>query len=152
MINQINYNNELNKIIQDLEQYNKFNQNEKTNLDNFKLQENLSKNKLIVEKELNKIKEKNTILVTEIEYDSKYIEDNLDKIEIKTEIEKTINNIEYKLELYSIYKGLVHKKCIPSLLLKEKLKFIENDINEHLESLVNFQIEMFIDTKFTFNN
>ena len=47
--------------------------------------------------------------------------------------------------MYEIYKNLVDKKCIPSILLKEKLKFIENDINSHLEGLVNFKIEMYMD-------
>ena len=57
------------------------------------------------------------------------------------------------MSLYEVYKTLVDKKCIPSILLKEKLKFIENDINSHLEELVNFNIELYMDedSRFTIN-
>ena len=55
-----------------------------------------------------------------------------------------------KIELYSEYKRLVDKKCLPSILLQEKIKFIEDDVNNYLTNMVNYSIKMYIDDKSKF--
>ena len=65
-----------------------------------------------------------------------------------------INNIQdeliNKIELYSEYKRLVDKKCLPSILLQEKIKFIEDDVNNYLTNMVNYSVKMYIDDKSKF--
>ena len=69
----------------------------------------------------------------------------------KTDLENLQSIIANKISLYREYKRLTDKKCIPSILLQEKIKFIEEDVNNYLVDMVGYSIKMHIDDKSKFN-
>lgn len=134
--------NELKEIDKDLNNYEEY---EKTLENNLKYQEEKEKLEFKIANLNSKIQNHNseiTRIDTELKFDSNIIKENKMKLKEKNKSENIKKDIENKIVLYKLYKKLVDKKCIRSLLLKEKLRFIENDINVHLDGLVDFEIEM----------
>lgn len=98
-----------------------------------------------------KFKEELSKLHTEIKYETKQKHDMEKELLNKNTTEKNIKSIKERLLLFSIYKKLVDKKCIPALILQKKLEFIQKDINLKLSNLVKFKIKMYIDSESRFN-
>jgi DNA repair exonuclease SbcCD ATPase subunit len=133
---------ELKAINVDLTCYEKY---ENTLEDNLKYQAEKDDCEFEMDNLNNKIKQCSfeiTRINTEITYDNDIIKKYKKQLKEKIKSENIQADMENKIDLYKLYKKLVDKKCIRALLLKEKLRFIENDINLHLDGLVNFEIEM----------
>lgn len=150
-IQQLKYKDELNIINMKLDKYIIF---EKVNEQN-DIYKNENKEQVFIKDTLeNSISVYNTNVVrleTEIKYEEKELL-KLDKdYKNKMNIGKEIKEMTITKELYEKYKNLVDKKCIPSILLKEKIEYIKKDINNNLKDLVKFEIDMYIseDLKFT---
>ena len=69
--------------------------------------------------------------------------ENTDKLKKSISRNETkINQYEYVTKILTIYMDLVHIKNIPMVLLKLKLRNIQNNINNFLSNLVNFKMEI----------
>ena len=150
-IKYIQFMDEIQVINEKIIKFQKYKENYKNNLKFEEIKNNIEKTKLECNNELNLNKEILTRLDTEILYDQKMIDKKETDLNKKLENEKIMNALNETLELYDDYKKLVDKKCIPSILLKEKLSFIEKDINSKLDGLVKFKINMYIDENLKFN-
>jgi len=84
-----------------------------------------------------------------------YEEANLKSLTVNLNEKMELENIQTtnrgKLLLYTEYKRLTDKKCLPAIMLHEKLGFIECDINNYLTDMVDYTIKMYIDDKSKFN-
>ena len=85
-----------------------------------------------------------------LKYEEKEYNEIKNKYENKIKIENIIKELDNKNQLYKEYKRLVDKKCLPSLILKNKIKYIETDINNNLTDLVNFKIKLNVSDKSKF--
>ena len=143
--------NELKEIDEDLNNYEEYENTLEDNLKYQKEKDNLEFKIANLDSKIKKCNSEITRVDTEINYDRDIIKKYKKQLKDKIESENLKKDMENRIELYKLYKKLVNKKCIPSLLLKEKLRFIENDINFHLDGLVDFEIEMYMsnDSKFT---
>ena len=96
-------------------------------------------------------KEKNlSELKTSLIYEKKEYYKIKNDFEKKIKIENKIKLLENKNIFYKEYKRLVDKKCLPAIILKNKIKYIENDINNNLEDLVKFKIRLSVTDKSKF--
>ena len=150
-IEQLKYHEELNIVNDKLETYDKF---KKVNENNIKLQKEKDEKELLklnLEKKIDKYNANIVRLDTEIKYDKEQLIKLRKDYDDKMTIEKNLKEMNKKTKLYEEYKKLVDKKCIPTILLKEKIEYIKRDINNHLREMVNFEIDMYIseDLKFT---
>lgn len=153
LIEQMEYKNELSEINKDIELYLEYNKYIKENEEKEKIKKKLENKLKINNNELIEINSNIAKLTTEINYENNLLNEHKNKKEKYKELIEINNKNKNKLNLFDTYKKLVDKKCIPTLLLKEKLKFIEKDVNSNLISLVNFEIELLIDdnSKFEIN-
>ena len=87
---------------------------------------------------------------TSLEYENKNFISFKDNMSQKIELENIQTILSHKIILYGEYKRLTDKKCLPSILLQEKMKFIEEDVNNYLTDMVNYTIKMYIDDKSKF--
>lgn len=88
---------------------------------------------------------------TSLEYEEATLKSLQTRIDEKSNLETIQKDIINKITLYTEYKRLTDKKCLPSILLQEKIKFIEEDVNNYLTDMVNYTIKMYIDDKSKFN-
>lgn len=140
---------ELNKI--ELNEYDIY---EKNIIKNKHLEISKKEIEKIIEEYNNNIinyKKEISVLETELKYDNLNKNKLEEDLNLKKELDKNINKCKNKLKIYSIYKKLVDKKGIPSIILQKKLEFIQKDINIKLENLVKFKIKMYIDNESKFN-
>lgn len=127
----IENNKKYNELINKIEtEYNKINK--------FYLENKNKENEFLISKE----KIKNTL-----EYENKLLKDYCENYNRKKELSSIIKELDYQSKLFNEYKRLVDKKCIPKIILKQKITFIENDINKYLENMVNFKIKFKVDKK-----
>jgi DNA repair exonuclease SbcCD ATPase subunit len=149
-IEQLKYQNQLDDITKNIQLCKKYNEHNKENDKLIQERALLNKKIEIVRNHIIECNNNITKLNIEIDYDTTKVSQMEDIFIKRKECKTKLDDITKTLSLYEIYKDLVDKKCIPSILLKEKLKFIENDINFHLDGLVNFKIEMYMDDKSKF--
>jgi hypothetical protein len=88
---------------------------------------------------------------TSLEYENANFKSLTANMKDKNELETIQATHRHKLLLYTEYKRLTDKKCLPAILLQEKLKFIEEDVNNYLTDMVGYTIKMYIDDKSKFN-
>ena len=119
----------------------------------FKLEEIINETEHIYYQYKNELKIKqNEIseLRVSLKYEKKEYNEIKNNFENKIEIENIIKILNYTNQLYKEYKRLVDKKCLPAIILKNKIKYIENDININLEDLVKFKIRLNVSDKSKF--
>ena len=152
-IEQLKHNNRLKEITENIDMCIKYNQHNEENDRLIKYKSKLDRKIEIIRNYISESNQNIIKLETEITYDSNKIKETENIIMKHKACKSELDDIKDTLSIYEMYKTLVDKKCIPSILLKEKLKFIENDINIHLDGLVSFKIEMYMDetSKFTLN-
>ena len=124
----------------------------KTNINIIK--KDLDEISIIYNTSINELQEKGkklSQLKITYEYENKEYLIYKKKLKNKIDILNIIKESNYKNKLFTEYKRLVDKKCLPSLILKNKIKFIQNDINKNLSNLVEFTIKLNINDKSKFN-
>lgn len=132
-------------------EYHNYNKIKDINKQNESIQFGLNNKLCIINNSIIKTSELISRLKTEIDYDSKLIDTKKIELDKKNNSELIIVKLKKEIYLLETYKNLVNKKCIPTIMLKKKINFIEKDINIKLEGLVKFKIKLFIDDNFKFN-
>ena len=145
------YNN-TKKEIEENNKIKEFNQKIEDEIKNY--EELIDSNMLLIQKyntKLHSLRTDEQQCKTSLEYETTTLKSLEQNMQEKIELEEAQLLLKEKTQLYSEYKRLTDKKCLPSILLQEKIKFIEDDINNYLTDMVGYSIKMYIDDKSKFN-
>jgi DNA repair exonuclease SbcCD ATPase subunit len=145
-IEQLKYKKDLDEIQNKLLKYKNYKENYQENIKLQKEKELHENNKIEIELKIKKLNKNITTYETEIRYETKNINDIKHKLKDKCKIEQLLKELNERKILYETYRKIVDKKCLPNELLKKKIEYIKKDINIHLEDLVNFKIDIYIES------
>ena len=84
-------------------------------------------------------------LKTSIDYKNIELGEKVEAMEEKNAMLKDMTEKENLKGLYEEYKKLVGEKGLPCTILEDKIPFIEEEINKHLEVYTNFKIKINIE-------
>lgn len=84
-------------------------------------------------------------LKTSIDYKNIELVEKIEAMEEKNAMLKEMTEKEELKSLYDEYKKLVGEKGLPCTILQDKIPFIEEEINKHLEVYTNFKIKINIE-------